>query len=121
MQSLASGVVFRSRLVEVSPQATPTKQVSIHVVLQDLNTNCGPCKSLKDMQDASFVIAMKSFLVGKNHYKFDLTIEFRSALRMTSKHKSCQAFFLFVISSFQNWWYIFISNLNCLYSLSFLC
>ena len=49
MQNLSSGVMFRSRVVGVSPQATPTKQVSMHVVLQDLDTNCALCKSLKEM------------------------------------------------------------------------
>mgnify|MGYP000002371996 CR=1 FL=1 len=74
MQNLSSGVMFRSRVVGVSPQATPTKQVSIHVVLQDLDTNCALCKSLKEMYDVSFAIAMKSFLVAKNYQSINLTL-----------------------------------------------
>ena len=124
MQNMSSGVMFRSRVVGVSPQATPTKQVSIHVVLQDLDTNCALCKSLKEMYDVSFAIAMISFLVAKNYQAINLTLLSKFAqptLRMTGIHKTFQVFFFFVISSFENWWYIFISYLNCLYSLSFLC
>ena len=96
MQNMSSGVMFRSRVVGVSPQATPTKQVSIHVVLQDLDTNCALCKSLKEMYDVSFAIAMISFLVAKNYQAINLTLLSKFAqptLRMTGIHKTFQVFF----------------------------